>query len=110
MQHATCDMQLSMQGPSWATARTIKKDTLVRILLRVDKGAKNLLQEESMSKYTSFRVEEVADWIIKASNAEQLAKAVYVARRTKHPYRIIGGGSNILVSDAGIEGIVILNK
>lgn len=99
-----------MQGSSWANTRTLKKDTLVRILLRGEMGAENVLQEEPMSKYTSFRVGGVADWLIKALSAEQLAKAVYVARRTKQPYRIIGGGSNILVSDAGIEGIVILNK
>ncbi len=99
-----------MHGQSWASARTIKKDTLVRILLRGEMGAEYVLQEEPMSRYTSFRVGGVADWLIKATNAEQLAKAVYVARRTRQPYRIIGGGSNILVSDAGVEGIVILNK
>lgn len=99
-----------MQGSSWANTRTLKKDTLVRILLRGEMGAENVLQEEPMSKYTSFRVGGVADWLIKVASAEQLAKAVYVARRTKQPYRIIGGGSNILVADAGIEGIVILNK
>ncbi len=99
-----------MQGSSWASTRTIKKDTLVRILLRGEMGAENVFQEEPLAKYTSFRVGGIADWLIKASSAEQLAKAVYVARRTKQPYRIIGGGSNILVSDAGVEGIVILNK
>ncbi len=99
-----------MHGSTWATARTIKKDTLVRILLRGEMGAEHVFQEEPMAKYTSFRVGGIADWMIKVTNAEQLAKAVYVARRTKQPYRIIGGGSNILVSDAGVEGIVILNK
>lgn len=99
-----------MHSSSWANTRTIKKDTLVRILLRGEMGAENVFQEEPMSKHTSFRVGGVADWLIKVTNAEQLAKAVYVARRTKQPYRIIGGGSNILVADAGIEGIVILNK
>src|SRR5687768_5180057 len=99
-----------MEGSTWATTRTLKKDTLVRILLRGEMGAENVYQEEPMAKYTSFRVGGVADWLIKVTSAEQLTKAVYVARRTKQPYRIIGGGSNILVSDAGIEGIVILDK
>lgn len=99
-----------MQGSNWATTRTIKKDTLVRILLRGEMGNERVFQEESMAKYSSFRVGGVADWLIKVQSAELLAKAVYAARRTKQPYRIIGGGSNILVSDAGVEGIVILNK
>ena len=94
----------------WATTRTIKKDTLVRILLRGEMGASNVLQDEPMSKYTSFRVGGPADWLLRADDTEMLIKAVYAARRTKLPYRIIGAGSNILVSDAGIEGIVILNK
>jgi UDP-N-acetylmuramate dehydrogenase len=94
----------------WATTRTIKKNTLVRILLRGEMGASNVLQNEPMSKYTSFRVGGPADWLLRANDTEMLIKAVYAARRTKLPYRIIGAGSNILVSDAGIEGIVILNK
>lgn len=98
-----------MQQP-WATTREIKKDTLVRILLRGEMGPKNVFQEEPMARYTSFRVGGPADWLIRANSVEELVKAIYVARRTNLPYRIIGGGSNILVSDAGIEGIVILNK
>lgn len=94
----------------WATTRSIKKDTLVRILLRGEMGATNVLQEEPMAKHTSFRVGGPADWLLRATDAETLVKAVYAARRTKLDYRLIGGGSNILVSDAGIEGIVILNK
>ncbi len=94
----------------WATTRTIKKDTLVRVLLRGEMGADNVWQDEPMSKHTSFRVGGPADWLLRANDADGLIRAVYAARRTKQPYRIIGGGSNILVSDAGIEGIVILNR
>ena len=94
----------------WATTGTIKKDTLVRILLRGEMGTNNVLQQEEMSKHTSFRVGGPADWVLYANSVEMLVKAVYAARRTKLPYRILGAGSNILVSDAGIEGIVILNK
>lgn len=94
----------------WATTRTIKKDTLVRILLRGEMGPENVIQEAPMAKYSSFRVGGPADWLLRANDADMLVRAVYAARRTKLPYRIIGGGSNILVSDAGIEGIVILNK
>jgi len=94
----------------WATTRTIKKNTLVRILLRAEMGTQNVLQQEAMANHTAFRVGGPADWVLCANSIEMLVKAVYVARRTKLPYRIIGAGSSILVSDAGIEGIVILNK
>lgn len=94
----------------WANTRTIKKDTLVRILLRGEMGAENVWQDELLANHTSFRVGGPADWMLRAKDTESLIKAVQTAQRTKLPYRIIGAGSNILVSDAGVEGILILNK
>ena len=91
-------------------SRPMNSDPQIGILLAEAVGAKNVLQQASMSKYTSFRVGGPADWLVLVRDVDMLLKAIQVARRTKLPYRIIGGGSNILVSDAGIEGIVILNK
>lgn len=99
-----------LKATSTRRIRTIKKETLLRILLRGEMGAENVLQEELMSQYTSFGVGGPAEWVLHARSIEMLVKAVYAARRTNLPYRIIGAGSNILVSDAGIKGIVILNQ
>ncbi|MGB0389082.1 MAG: UDP-N-acetylmuramate dehydrogenase [Ardenticatenaceae bacterium] len=94
----------------WPNTRPMKSDPQVGILLREEVGADNVQEQQPMSKYTSFRVGGAADWVVQVRDVEMLLKAIRAARRTKLPYRIIGGGSNILVSDAGIEGIVILNK
>ncbi|MBA3530433.1 MAG: UDP-N-acetylmuramate dehydrogenase [Ardenticatenales bacterium] len=88
----------------------LKKDTVVRLLLAGEMGPGKVLQDEPMAKHTSFRVGGTADWMLRAEDADSLIKAVYVARRTNLPYRIIGAGSNILVSDKGIRGVVVWNK
>lgn len=84
--------------------------TDVGALLQEAVSAKNVMQDEPMARHTSFRVGGPADWLVRVSNAEELLKAVQVAYRANLPYRIIGGGSNVLVSDAGVRGIVILNR
>lgn len=93
-----------------ARKKIVRKDTIVRLLLVSEMGQGNVMQDEPLGRYTSFRVGGPADWLIRANDSDALVRAVYVARRAKLPYRIIGGGSNILVSDAGFRGIIILNK
>ena len=48
--------------------------------------------------------------LIIARSAQMLQMAVEMAYAQSIPYFILGGGSNILVSDAGVEGLVILNR
>jgi UDP-N-acetylmuramate dehydrogenase len=63
-----------------------------------------------MSRHTTFRIGGPADGFIEATSADDLRDIVLVARRDQVPHFILGGGSNILVSDAGIHGLVILNR
>jgi UDP-N-acetylmuramate dehydrogenase len=63
-----------------------------------------------MSRHTTCRVGGPADWFVEATSAEDLRDIVLLARQHQVPHFILGGGSNILVSDAGIRGLVILNK
>jgi UDP-N-acetylmuramate dehydrogenase len=65
---------------------------------------------ELMSRHTTARVGGPADLFIKATSASDLRDIVLLARQQRVPYFILGGGSNSLVSDAGIRGLVILNK
>ena len=50
-----------------------------------------------------------AEWSVQVRSSTDLARAVTVATERNLPWRILGGGSNVLVSDAGVGGIVILN-
>ena len=60
-----------------------------------------------MAEYTSFRIGGPADLLFMPSDREQLEYGIKKAKELDVPYMIIGNGSNLLVSDSGIEGLVI---
>jgi UDP-N-acetylmuramate dehydrogenase len=65
---------------------------------------------EPMSRHTSWRIGGPADYFCVVEEFSQLQAAVRVARDHDLPWLVLGGGNNILVSDAGVEGLVILNR
>src|SRR5512136_735390 len=67
-------------------------------------------RSEPMSRHTTLRIGGPADLFVEATSADDLRDIVLLARQDKVPYFILGAGSNLLVSDAGIRGLVILNK
>jgi UDP-N-acetylmuramate dehydrogenase len=64
----------------------------------------------SLAPYTSARIGGPADVLVTARNANELASAVQACQDAQLPFTLLGGGSNLLVSDKGIRGVVILNK
>ncbi len=64
-------------------------------------------QNEPMSKHTSFKIGGPAEFFIKILSIEELQKILEFAKKEKIKITILGNGSNILVSDKGIQGIVI---
>jgi UDP-N-acetylmuramate dehydrogenase len=64
----------------------------------------------SLAPYTSARIGGPADFLIDVRKADELAETVIKLRETRHDYIILGGGSNVLVSDKGVRGIVVLNR
>lgn len=66
-----------------------------------------VLENEMMSKHTSFRIGGPADIFICAQNEKQIQNAIAIAKQYHVPITVIGNGSNLLVSDKGIRGIVI---
>lgn len=65
-----------------------------------------LFPEEPMSRHTTFRIGGPAQLMVTPAT-EQLPKVVAWCRDREIPYTIIGNGSNLLVGDGGIRGIVI---
>ena len=70
------------------------------------KGIKFALSEP-MKNHTTFRIGGAADIFITVSSEEQLCAVLAAAREYGVPVFCIGKGSNLLVSDGGIEGAVI---
>ncbi|MBO5478295.1 MAG: UDP-N-acetylmuramate dehydrogenase [Clostridia bacterium] len=66
-----------------------------------------VLQDEPMKKHTSFKVGGIADIYVKADQIEDIKTIVNFAEENNIPLTVIGNGSNILVTDKGIRGIVL---
>lgn len=65
---------------------------------------------EPLARYTTARLGGPADVLVEATSAEDLKDIVIAARKFGVPLTILGGGANVLVSDAGLRGLVIINK
>ncbi|HID88002.1 MAG TPA: UDP-N-acetylmuramate dehydrogenase [Anaerolineae bacterium] len=68
-----------------------------------------VLLKEPMAHHTSFRIGGPADLFVRAGTIERLCQWVRLARQHGVPTFILGHGTNILVSDRGIRGLVIQN-
>lgn len=66
-----------------------------------------VMRNARLAPYTTFRIGGPADWLVLARNAEEVKAAVHSARAAGMPLTIIGGGSNLLVADSGIRGVVV---
>ena len=62
---------------------------------------------EPMKKHTSFKIGGPADILVQPQDADALAQALTAARDYEVPVTILGNGSNVLVRDKGIRGLVI---
>lgn len=70
-------------------------------------GEENIRKNEPMSAHTTFRVGGPAD-IMVWPKGEALAEVIRICKEQEVPYYIVGNGSNLLVGDGGIRGLVIV--
>ncbi len=66
-----------------------------------------ILENVSLAQYTTLGVGGAARWFVKTAAEDEVLEGVRFARAHAVPYFILGGGSNLLVSDAGFPGVVI---
>jgi UDP-N-acetylmuramate dehydrogenase len=64
---------------------------------------------EPMSRHTSLHIGGPADYFVRVRSEDDLVGAVRVARAAEVETFILGGGTNLLVADAGIRGVVLQN-
>ena len=79
----------------------------VGIRLKDFVGKKNVLFDELMKYHTSFKVGGPADVLVTPENYEQVQKVIKYCIKNEIPYCVIGNGSNLLVKDKGIRGVII---
>ena len=66
-----------------------------------------ILKNEPMSRHTTFRVGGPCDALIEVESEDEILKSVKYLKENDIPYYIIGNGSNLLVRDEGISGVVV---
>jgi UDP-N-acetylmuramate dehydrogenase len=67
-------------------------------------------QDSPLSRTTTWRIGGPADFLVRTANRDDLIAAVRWGVGEGMPVTVIGGGSNLLVSDAGIRGVVVVSK
>lgn len=75
--------------------------------LKISSLAKDVLFDEPMSRHTTFRIGGNADVFVNASSSEEIVSIISYCLEHHIPYMCMGNGSNMLVSDNGIRGVVI---
>lgn len=76
-------------------------------ILQLGISKENILFDEPMSKHTTFKVGGPAECFIKVDNIQDLRHVLKFAKENQINITILGNGSNVLVLDGGIKGIVI---
>ena len=65
------------------------------------------LEEVPLAPYTTFQIGGPARWFAEAVSEADIVAGIAFADRRQLPLFVLGGGSNLLVSDAGFPGLVL---
>lgn len=76
-------------------------------LLEKKINRKYIIEDEMMSKHTTFKIGGPADLYVIPRSEEELVYAIEVCMKEDIPYYVIGNGSNLLVTDKGFRGVII---
>ena len=80
------------------------RDAVAAVLVAA--GA-DVRRDEPLARHTSFRIGGPADLFVAAATVSELQAALRAARAHGYPVFFLGGGSNLLVSDRGVRGLVL---
>jgi UDP-N-acetylmuramate dehydrogenase len=81
---------------------------VARLLVeRLGPPGARLREHEPMARHTTLQIGGPADWFFEAAHAEDVPLALNTAAEAGLPVFVLGGGSNLLVSDEGVRGLVL---
>ena len=69
--------------------------------------ADRLRSNVPLAPFTTFRVGGAAEWLLETRSSDELLLALKLARDADVPVTILGGGSNVLVADRGVRGLIV---
>ena len=70
-------------------------------------GAERLREQSPLAGLTTFRVGGPADYLVDVHSPRELVEVLAAARRHGAAVTMLGGGSNVLIADAGVRGVVV---
>jgi UDP-N-acetylmuramate dehydrogenase len=70
-------------------------------------GTDRMRAEEPLARYTTFKVGGPAEWFVEARNSIDVLDALRIAHAHGLAATMLGGGSNVLIGDRGVRGLVI---
>src|SRR5581483_5356977 len=70
-------------------------------------GPDRVKADAPLHDLTTFRVGGPADWLVEPRTSDEMIAALALARRSGVAVTILGGGSNVLIADAGVRGLVL---
>lgn len=70
-------------------------------------GSENVIKNELMKNHTTFKVGGPADYLVTPYSKEELSEVIKLCNEKGIPYFVMGNGSNLIVKDNGIRGVVI---
>ena len=82
-------------------------DTLIKSLVQANFAPERIIPRAPMARFTTFRVGGPADVLVNIDSAAEISVALRAAKAANVPVTVIGNGSNLLVRDGGIRGLVI---
>jgi UDP-N-acetylmuramate dehydrogenase len=70
-------------------------------------GDARVARNVPLAPLTTFKIGGPADWLVDVHGAQEIRGVIEAARRAEMPVMVLGGGSNLLVADAGVRGVVL---
>ena len=70
-------------------------------------GGDRVLRDVRLDTRTTFRTGGAADWFLETRSTREIVRAIQVSRGLALPVTLLGGGSNVLVGERGVRGLVL---
>jgi UDP-N-acetylmuramate dehydrogenase len=70
-------------------------------------GADRIRRDARLAELTTFHVGGPAEWLVEARGSDEIVAALTLAHRERVGVTMLGGGSNVLISDHGVRGLVL---
>ena len=80
--------------------------SVARELARIA-GADRVCAEAPLAPLTTFRIGGPAEWLVELQDPDRIGRLVEFTRSAELPLTVLGGGSNVLVADRGVRGVVL---